>query len=184
MRKMTRGELREWKARFENLPGEEWKPVSFAPRYMVSNYGRAIGPHGPMKPTVNDDGYPQIKICVDGTAGSSKSFKVHRLVAAEFIPPVAGKPFINHKNGVKNENDVENLEWCTFRENVIHGYRVLGRTDKLGEGQAASKLTDVAVREIRRLVSEHWPHTRLARMFNVSIRCIGLVAARKSWKHV
>ena len=181
MRTMTRDELREWKARFENLPGEEWRPVSICAKYSVSNYGRVIGPYGPMKPSRNDQGYAQVGICINGVV---RKHKVHRLVAQAFIPPVEGKPFINHKNGVRDENDAENLEWCTFRENVIHGYRVLGRTDKLGEGNPISKLTNEAVVEIRRLVSEHWTHTRLANMFNVSIRCVGLVAARKSWKHV
>lgn len=182
MRTMTKIELREWKANFQSFDGEEWRTVLACNKYLVSNFGRMIGPYGPMKPSRNNEGYAHVGICIDGVV---HKHKVHRLVAEAFIPPIEGKPFVNHKNGVKDDNHVENLEWCTFTENVIHGYRVLGRTDKEGESNPISKLTDDSVRLIRRLSSEgHYTQTRLAGMFNVSIVCIGLVVNRKRWAHV
>lgn len=55
-----------------------------------------------------------------------KPFLIHRLVALTFLPTVEGKPLVNHKNGNKIDNRLENLEWCNKSENQLHSYHVLG----------------------------------------------------------
>jgi hypothetical protein len=51
-----------------------------------------------------------------------KSYKLHRLLAIQYIPNPENKPFINHKNGSKNDNRLENLEWVTAKENTRHAW--------------------------------------------------------------
>lgn len=57
----------------------------------------------------------------------NKTLRVHRLLADVFIPNPENKPFINHKNGIRNDNSIGNLEWCTPLENIQHSFKVLKR---------------------------------------------------------
>lgn len=56
-----------------------------------------------------------------------KNVQVHRVVAKKYIPNPENKPCVNHKNGIKDDNRIENLEWVTYSENEQHSYDVLGK---------------------------------------------------------
>lgn len=104
---------------------EEWKSVEgFEDRYEVSNLGRIRSLHSYggntcriMKPGKRSDGYLHIGLSKDGIC---KHFVVHRLVAMAFIPNPQNLEMINHKDENKENNCVDNLEWCTRSYNQIY----------------------------------------------------------------
>lgn len=95
---------------------EEWKVISEFPEYMVSNYGKVKSQRKNMKIHTMKTGYSGI--CI-----KKHMLKVHRLVAKAFIPNPRNLPFVNHKDGNKTNNHVDNLEWCTPKENAQHAIR-------------------------------------------------------------
>lgn len=70
------------------------------------------------------DGYKFVFMKIDGKRAKRL---VHRVVLSCFIEMPIGKTQVNHKNGIRNDNRLENLEWCSCSENVLHSYRELGR---------------------------------------------------------
>ena len=97
---------------------EEWKELgSNYPGYLASNLGRIRGIKGRIfNGNPNDQGY--VRCAFINSDGQQVSQRVHILVATAFIPNPEGKPIVNHKNGIRHDNRVVNLEWATHSENV------------------------------------------------------------------
>ena len=137
--------------------------------------------HGERKPLkhLNSNGYSVVFLHKDGT---QKLWRVHRLLGIAFLDNPRNKPQINHKNGVKTDNRLENLEWCTSSENHTHAYRVLGRkhNTQIGERHWNHKLTEQQVLEILSLRGQH-TQTQLGRMFGVAQTTIATIQSGKSW---
>lgn len=112
------------------LPKEEWKQYKNT-NYEVSSLGNVRNINGRIKSQQLDKyGYLVTDLYIEG---KRKNVKVHRLVAETFIPNPGNKPTVNHKNEIKTDNKVENLEWATVKEQNSYGTRLqkVGKT-KIG----------------------------------------------------
>ena len=110
-----------------NTLNETWKVAPETNSLVsVSNYGRVrkrkkkdIGTWSDIVPRKTKAGYPEVSVVIKG---KQRLMRVHRLVAMSFIPNPENKPQINHKDGVKDNNHISNLEWCTPSENITHAW--------------------------------------------------------------
>lgn len=118
--------------------------------------------------------------------GKSRSWFVHRLVLETFMGPMPSGKVVNHKNGVRHDNHLSNLEYVTPHENSLHAYRHLGRVNNLvGEKHWAAKLVTDEVRAIRLLYSTgKYTHKKLAEIFGVKAITIGGIIRRTKWVHI
>lgn len=143
---------------------EVWKDIDgFS--YQVSNTGKikSLGRYIPyvdgrtgklckrwskeriLKSSIGTSGYPTTHIYTDEPI--RHTVMIHRLVAEYFVEKVEGKGFVNHIDGNKTNNDVTNLEWVTFSENILHAVDT-GLLRKRGEDSNFAKLTERQVKEI------------------------------------
>lgn len=169
---------------------EVWRPVKgFEGRYEVSNLGRVKTiPHyvnhtngkrlvkERLRPLQkHNQGYLSVGL-------SSLSRLVHRLVAQAFIANPKKLKFVNHKDGNKHNNCVENLEWCTRQENENHAFST-GLKNSTGSNNAMSKLDEKKVYEIK--YKSHGKSTKfLSEKYNVHMATIQRIIKGTIWKHV
>jgi hypothetical protein len=173
------------------LASEQWvSVVGFEAYYEVSDSGRVrrVAPGRRTKPGLVlhgylTNGYPMVKL-FDGSGGGTPKARVHvhRLVARAFLGPCPEGHEVNHKDGSRINNKLDNLEYVTHSENILHAVRI-GRKPQ-GERVPNSKLTAEDVRAMRALRTCGWPHRKLAKAFGVSLGTVGPILSRKWWKGV
>ena len=183
-----------------NNTQEIWVDVSgFEPFYEISTLGRIRSKPrmkrirgGGLQPIparlitaqLLKNGYFYVTLWSGKTKGTTTP--LHRVIAKAFIPNPENKPEVNHLNGIRTDNSIENLEWCTTRENALHKYRVLGYkcpTTLKGTANKAAKLNDDKVRQILTLAGSV-SMAGIAQRFSVSKRAVQFIIHRKTWKHV
>lgn len=176
---------------------EIWKPVvGYEGLYEISNIGRVkslektvntFGGHTLrrkerfLRPQEFTTGYYFVILC-DNT--QRKHCSIHRLVADAFIPNPEKKPDVNHKDFNRKNNLVENLEWVTKRENIVHAFTKVDRNTARGERNSKAKLKESDAIEIRKLKREGVDTKRLAEIYQLNCSTINRISNGTYWKHV
>lgn len=167
---------------------EIWRTIQEFPAYEVSNFGRVKRtappirtPGGIIKLRLNTSGYAEVTLKHQRTR---KRRQVHRLLALAFLPMEPGRPEINHRNGIRHDNLLGNLEWVAHKENMMHAYHVLNGNALKGEACPHAKLTADNVVAIRKLLHLGVPQAEIGHMFGVSQTAIYYIKSGRSWVHV
>jgi hypothetical protein len=157
---------------------EIWKTITNFENYEVSNLGRIrrkyLKGYKFRKP-VNQRGYLTITFSI---GSKFKKFQLHRLVAFEFIENIDNKRCVNHINGIKTDNRIENLEWVTHSENEKHSFDVLG---KITNGIIRRKIPLNDINIIKNLYSLGLTQVEIAKKYNVSPSAISLLINNKTY---
>ena len=173
------------------MMGRTWVEAAYFEKYEISNDGlmRNKRPRSDrpelLKGSLDKDGYVRYS---PYSGGKLWNRRAHRIVWESFVGPIPPGMQINHKNGIKGDNRLENLEVVTPSQNTLHGFRVLGRKPCInpnpGTKNGNAKLNDASVREIRTLIQTGLSDKDIGARFGVSPASIWFIRTKRTWTSV
>ena len=160
--------------------------LKFKVEYHIDENGNIYSPNtdwNKMFQRTDENGYKNIYLYLKD--GTRKYFKVHRLILNTFKPIENSENFqVNHINGIKNDNRLENLEWCTRSENLLHAFDT-GLEDKpIGEKNPNHKLSEKEVIEICKMIKNKTPISIIASNYGVTKGTISHIKNKRTWKGI
>jgi len=160
---------------------EKWKDViGYEGLYQINSLFNVRNNKGLILNVSLNRNYYRIGLSKNGVG---KYIKLHRLIALHFIPNPDNLPCINHINGIKTDNRLENLEWCTYRHNQLHAYKTGLRKPIENKGilNPQSKLTNEDVIFIRNC---NLSRKELSVIYNIQPQAISKIRLRQRWSHI
>jgi len=161
---------------------EEWRDIPDFEGYQVSSFGNVRGV----------DRLRRSKVGLRLTRGQElkqllnkkgcHTRLVHKLVASAFLTKPEGCTQINHINGIKTDNRVNNLEWVTQSENQLHAYKLGLQPSRSGEGNGRATLTDEKVTALKELYNSGKSAKEVSEILEVSLYTVRAIIAGKTWK--
>lgn len=133
-----------------------------------------------LKPSKDSYGYLRVGLSLNGKLVTKK---IHRLVASTFIDGDHKKE-VNHKDGNKTNNNVNNLEWVTRSENQKHAFKIGLQRGKSGSKNPSSKIDEEKAMTVKTLIQAKWSLASISRKMNISYHIVKDINRRKTWCHV
>ena len=150
--------------------------------YMVSSEGFVYGKYKPDQPLSNPldrYGYKKVALSIEG---KMKFMTLHRVLALTFLPNPENLPCVNHIDGNKLNNSLDNLEWCTFEYNTKHS--AANGLHAKGEEVGLSVLTDIQVHEICRMIQDGFRNNDIAKKVGIERYLVHKIRHRETWNHI
>lgn len=178
------------------MENKKWRKIPGYSTYKASTEGeiktfnwKNNGIERIMKPALDNGGY--LRTMLKNDEGKLCTIKVHRIIAQTFLIKKEIHTDVNHKNSIRSDNRVINLEWVTHSENVKHSFANMMQTNK-GECNPCATLTDKQVLEIRAnytfgkktKVKGHLTKKEIAQKYNTTEPVIKRIVHNKTWKHL
>lgn len=183
---------------------EIWVEIKEYPDYEISDQGRVMSKE---RLVTYPDGHKHLvnsKILIPRKTGAGymsvalfnkdgrQDFSIHRLVAFAFCEMTLFSTEVNHKNGIKNDNRAENLEWVTHKENMEHSVNNFDFTERYkkvsermtGSKHPLSKLDEKKVKEIKELKKNGLIAKEIGKMYGVDRTTINDILTNRTWVHV
>ena len=162
---------------------ERWLPVlGYESRYWVSDLGNVRSIRGVMRLDLSR-AYPRVELTRGH--GDARKVCVHRIVAEAFIGLIGEAMEVNHKNGIKLDCHIANLEIVTASYNQWHATHILGKRRHIrGSAHGASKLAESDIPKIRAMGASGMKSSQIGKLFGVRGETIGKICRGERWAHV
>lgn len=160
---------------------ELWKVIPFESNYEVSTLGRVRNASTTQVKSLRLDKYGYLRVTL---YPSGKTYSIHRLVGEVWLTKAEESLQINHKDFNKTNNHVNNLEWCSVRENCIHREKFLDKERISGDRNPMARYSVEDVLNIRKLYDQGVGYMDIARMYKAPDEPIRRIVKRESWKHI
>ena len=115
---------------------------------------------------------------------NQKYHPIHRFVAIAFLDRDAGRPYVNHKDGNKSNNLVDNLEWCTHQENMAHAVRTDLWVKKIGVEHGRCKTSETEVRKVCEFLERGKDWRYIKYLVTMTRNTYLNIRRRATWKHI
>lgn len=161
---------------------EIWKTIPFEVRYEVSTLGKVRNRSSGWVKSFRKDRYGYDRVTL---YPSEKTHTIHRLVMLTYLPGGDAEGLqVNHIDGDKGNNALENLEWVTAKENSQHRNKYLNPKKPSGEDNPMAKLSETEAREIKYGGFDGLNNREIGDEFGVSSEVVRRIRSGERWKHI